>query len=294
MALSESRRILVFGRDGQVASAFRKVFPSAAFIPSSECNFENLQTVDRVLKEYRPSIVVNPAAYTQVDKAESDVDRASAVNSRAPRLIADWCASNNSSLIHFSTDYVYTGDGDQAWSESDLTGPRNIYGQTKLKGENAVRESGCHHLILRTSWVYSSVGKNFVLTMVRLAQERENLKVVSDQVGAPTFAEDLAHLTGSMIQNKRFQEISGVFNIANSGTTTWYEFANVIFSKLRSKGIELKVRIVEPIASSDYPTPAARPLNSRLDLSKLASQFGLVPRLWDLALDDCLKQIVGR
>lgn len=280
--------VLVFGTNGQVSRALRSYFPQALFISRAECDFEKTVQITEVLEKYRPNLIINPAAYTEVDKAETEGERAELINARAPAIIAQWCAERNASLVHYSTDYIYQGSGQKCWSEQDPVDPQNAYGTTKLHGEEAIRQSGCHHVILRTSWVYDSSGKNFFTTMLRLGRERELLRVVNDQIGAPTYAVDLAEATKRMCDESNFSRGSGVFNLANAGSTSWYGFASLIFEILRSKGVDLKVVNVEPILSSDYPTPAKRPLNSRLDTQKFKETFGFELRAWDAAVRACL------
>jgi dTDP-4-dehydrorhamnose reductase len=235
--------------------------------------------------------VINPAAFTEVDRSEREFELALTVNAEAPGEIARWCAMNGSSLIHYSTDYVYNGQGSEPWDEASATQPINKYGASKLAGEEAVRASGCHHLVLRTSWVYSGVGKNFLLTMLKLGREREVLKIVGDQIGAPTYAGDLAEATLKIARHEKFQEHSGIFHVVNAGETSWYGFALAIFEEMRRRGQELKLREVLEIPSSEYPLPAPRPHNSRLRGDKLFAAFGVQLRDWRSALTSCMIEI---
>ena len=284
-------RVLVFGREGQVSSALSNLMPDAQFTARDTCDLERPEDIERELNQHRPRVVINPAAYTAVDAAESDRDRALRVNAEAPGVMARWCKRHAASLIHFSTDYVYPGTGREPWTELDATGPLNVYGESKLEGERAIEACGGHHLILRTSWVYDAFGQNFVRTMLRLGREREELQIVDDQIGAPTYALDLAVATLKILTHPQFLRSSGRFNIANVGQTSWFEFARVIFARWRALGQSLKVESVRAISSAEYPTPARRPQNSRLNTDKLDRQFGIRLRPWDEALVAALEQL---
>jgi dTDP-4-dehydrorhamnose reductase len=280
--------VLIFGKTGQVAQSLCHFFPEAISIGKDRADFQNPSSVVPVLNEFKPQLVINAAAYTEVDKAEIEPGRAQAINADAPFEIADWCKINGSSLIHYSTDYVYPGTGDSPWLETDRTDPVNRYGRTKLSGEKAILESGCHALILRTSWIFSETGRNFVKTMIKLGSEKKSLSVVNDQIGSPTYAKDIAEATLKISTHTRFQETSGIYNIANGGWTSWHDFAKVIYDALPNYGVDVKLKHLVPIASAQYPTPARRPLNSRLDMRKLRSDFNVDLRPWREALDVCL------
>jgi dTDP-4-dehydrorhamnose reductase len=290
--------ILFFGKQGQLAQSFQACEPAglkgrAVYISSVEANFEKLQAISGVLDRYSPSIVVVCSAYTQVDKAEEERELAFMINSKAPGEIARWCAKNDALMIHFSTDYVFNGQGTAPWKESDQPAALNYYGESKLLGERAVQDSGCRHLIFRTSWVVSEYGKNFVRTMLRLGKEKEVLRIVNDQHGAPTYAPDLAAAVWALIARvlQGEQLSSGVFHLAGQGETTWAAFAEAIFEEARLLGLELRVKMVEGIPTSEYPTPAARPLNSRLDQSRASSLLGLRMPYWHESLRLCLKRM---
>lgn len=283
--------IVVFGTEGQVARSLRILEPEAIYVSRAECDFTRPEQIRPYLERVRPRLVINPAAFTDVDRAEKDFAEALSVNAESPAEIARWCAASGASLVHYSTDYVYSGDGENFWRESDPTHPLNKYGESKWRGEQAVTASGCHHVILRTSWVYSPFGKNFVRTMIRLGQEREALRVVNDQIGSPTYAFDLAEATVKICAHPNFKNTSGVFNTVNSGTTSWYGLAAETFKLMREFGEPLKVQKLEPIPAREYPLPAARPSNSRMNTEKLEQIFGVKLRAWDLALKACLEEM---
>lgn len=283
--------VLVFSSEGQLALSLRKLLPEAIFVPHAECDFAEPQNVVRVLDSIRPHLVINPAAYTQVDQAEKEKSLAQKINADSPREIANWCARNSASMIHFSTDYVYDGGGVEVRDELEAPSPLSHYGFTKLLGDQAIARSGCHHVILRTSWVFSPWGKNFVRTMLKLGGERTSLSIVADQVGAPTYAPDLAAAAFAIAAHPEFKKHEGVFHCTNSGFTSWFGFAEEIFRQARRQGFELKVNQVHPISTSAYPTPAKRPLNSRLSLERLERCFGVRMRPWGIALEECLTQL---
>lgn len=286
--------VLVFGSEGQVSRSLKDYFPDANFINRSQCDLGHKEQIMATLEKFRPKIVINPAAYTQVDLAEDEPDKAFAINANAPGAISKWCQSAGASLIHFSTDYVFSGDSITPWEESDLTQPLCVYGASKRKGEEAIEKSGCHFYILRTSWVFSPFGKNFVKTMIALGQSRDEICVVADQIGAPTSALDLAMAIKQICDHPDFFKKSGIYHITNSGEVSWYGFAQAIFSSLREKNFLLKVASVEPIATSAYPTKAKRPLNSRLNNSKLKEDFSIELGEWRVALNEVLEQLLER
>jgi dTDP-4-dehydrorhamnose reductase len=237
-----------------------------------------------------PELIVNPAAYTAVDNAETDRDAAFAINAAAPGVIAAWAAGHRVPFIHFSTDYVFDGSGNKPWREGDVTGPLNVYGESKLAGELAVRHSGASTLIVRTSWVYSAGGKNFLRTMVNLMREKPELRVVGDQNGAPTSAHQIASAVAAIVHShvadlpRAFAASEGVVHLAAAGVTSWHGFAEAILAGLRTRDMPAATRNIARIASEDYPVKAQRPLNSRLDLSRLRDVFGIAPEPWNTAL----------
>jgi dTDP-4-dehydrorhamnose reductase len=230
-------------------------------------------------------MIVNAAAYTAVDRAEAEPDVAQAVNGRAPGVLAEECARTGALLVHYSTDYVFDGLKPIPYEESDAVAPLNVYGATKLAGENAIRESGCRHLILRTSWVYSANGSNFLLTMLRLFRERAEVRVVDDQVGAPTSARLIAHTTVDLLNAGAFEQHS-LLHLTASGHASWFQFAQAI--KASTAAWRANEPKLVPIPSSGYPTPARRPLNSRLSLSRTQQILGRTLQTWEDGLRECL------
>lgn len=285
--------ILVFGKTGQLAQAFFEILKDATFLDRNAADFTEPEKILAALEKYKPQIVINTTAYTSVDKAEDEKELCFKINHVSVKTIANWCALNKAIFVHYSTDYVFSGYGEIAYQEDDSTQPINTYGLSKYEGEKAITNSGCQHLIFRTSWVYSHIGKNFVLTMLKLAQDRDVLKIVSDQVGSPTYAPDLANLSLAALNKslKMNSFPSGIYHLSGTGFTNWYGFAEEIFGVASSLGFHLKVTSVLPITSDDYPTPAKRPKNSRLDQSKFLNTFGLQSPQWQNSLKICLLKI---
>jgi dTDP-4-dehydrorhamnose reductase len=284
-------RILVTGTNGQVGGAIlaalsghRSVLPA----PREVLDLANPEEIAGRLDDLKPDIVINPAAYTAVDRAEDEHELAFRVNAAAPRAIASWAAHHAVPLIHFSTDYVFDGSGNRAWREDDRTGPLNIYGASKLEGEKAVRAARGPHLIIRTSWVYAVHGTNFLRTIARLARERDVLRIVADQIGSPTSA---ALIAGTVVQILNAGDLVDAFARARScvhvtarGETSWHGFAQAIVAGLKSRGAKIKTERIEAIATADYPTKAQRPLNSRLSLGRLVDVFNVKTADWQMAL----------
>lgn len=252
-----------------------------------------------MVRRVAPQLIVNAAAYTAVDRAEKEHDLAMAVNAAAPAILAEEAERIGAGIVHYSTDYVFDGSGTRPWREEDTTGPLNAYGHSKLAGEEAIRASGAAHLILRTSWVYAARGSNFVRTMLRLGQERPELRVVADQHGAPTAARVIADMTGQILAQaggefaKFLAERGGTTHLCCRGETTWHGLATAIFEFARKHGISLAVQNVEPIRTEEYPTPARRPANSRLDCGRLRERFGLTAPAWQEALSLCVQEMVS-
>jgi dTDP-4-dehydrorhamnose reductase len=249
----------------------------------------------QTVRELRPDVIVNAAAHTAVDKAESEVDLARTLNAAAPAALAQAAAETGAWLVHYSTDYVFNGSGNTPWQEGDATGPLGVYGQTKLEGEQAIAASGCKHLIFRTSWVYAARGGNFAKTMLRLAQERERLTVINDQHGAPTGADLIADVTAHAIRSAQHKpELAGLYHLVAGGETTWHGYASHAIAHARELRPDLgwKVNDIAPVETSAFPTPAKRPQNSRLNTLKLQQAFGLNLPHWQLGVDRLLAEIL--
>ena len=282
-------KILVFGRVGQVGWELRHklaCFGPVTSVEYPEVDFSRPDTIRAAVREAVPTVIINAAAYTAVDKAETAPEPAWAINATGPGLIAEEAKRLNALMIHYSTDYVYDGGKEGPWVETDSTGPLNVYGQTKLAGDQAIAASGCDHIILRTSWVYGARGANFLLTMLRLARERAELRIVDDQTGSPTTSECIAQATAQILSQVLapigggLNGRSGVYHITSAGFTTWFSFAKQFLSRLGEACPRLT-----PIATSEYPVPALRPVNSVLSCAKLAETFGVHMPEWQHALD---------
>jgi len=298
-------KILLFGKGGQVGWELqRSLAPLGEVIAldhdsTSLCgNFADLAGLAATIRAVAPDVIVNAAAHTAVDKAESEPELARALNALAPGVLADEAQKLGAWLLHYSTDYVFDGSGDTPRRESDPTGPLSVYGRTKLEGEQAVARCS-RHLIFRTSWVFAARGANFAKTMLRLAGERESLSVIADQVGAPTGAELLADVTAHALRTVRsrpadFADLAGVYHLVAGGETSWHGFACHVLEYARSRGQHLKVApdAVRAITTADYPTPARRPLNSRLDTTRLRQTFGVCLPDWKIAVDRMLDEIL--
>lgn len=259
-----------------MARALAAYLPDAIYLSSEQTPFTETQKILKALDQHRPSFVINAAAYTAVDKAESEKELALQVNATAPGVIAEWCKNNAATLIHFSTDYVFDGSGEKPWVETDTPNPVNWYGHTKLEGEKLVQASGCTYYIFRISWVYSDWGHNFANTIRRLACERKELRIVADQWGAPTHAMDVAKTVVELaqkIQNNLTCPKPGLYHLRFAPYCTWYDFALKIIEEARQKGLPVIVEKVIPITTQDYPTPARRPMNSRLETTSCFLQI---------------------
>lgn len=297
-------KILLFGKNGQVGWELQpSLAPLGELIAldrNSQMHCGDLSDLDGIaetVRDLQPDIIVNAAAYTAVDKAESEPELAEMINAQAPAVLAKAAQSYGAWLVHYSTDYVFDGSGDQSWSEDDAVNPLSVYGKTKLEGEQAIQASGCLHLIFRTSWVYAARGHNFAKTMLRLAQQREQLSVINDQIGAPTGAELIADVTAHAIRVAQSRQVvSGTYHLVASGETSWFDYAAYVFDFARKAGIDLKLpeEGLQPISTSQYPTPAQRPLNSRLNTKKLQSAFDLTLPAWQLGVERMLTEIHGQ
>lgn len=287
--------ILLAGKNGQVGWELARTLLPLGRVRAfghAELDLADAAAVRRRLDELRPGVIVNAAAYTAVDKAESETELANAVNAAAPALLAQEAARRGALLIHYSTDYVYDGAKAAPYVESDPTGPLGAYGRSKLAGEAGIRAAGCDHLIFRTSWVYAARGANFLRTILRLAAEREELRIVADQVGAPTWARLIAEATAHALRQAMQERSSGtfdsgVFHLAAAGETSWHGFASAIVA---GRG-GLRVKQVTPITTVEYPLPAPRPANSRLDTGAFRARFGLTLPDWREGLQLCLEEI---
>ena len=285
-------RILLTGVTGQVGAAMRDRLARFGTLVTADRHRLDLAHPERVasvLDDIAPDLIVNPAAYTAVDRAEDDRELAFRVNAEAPAAMARWAAPRAVPLIHFSTDYVFDGGGERPWREDDPTGPLSVYGASKLAGEDALRSAGGPHLVIRTSWVYAANGANFLRTIARLARERDELGIVSDQIGAPTSASLIADAVTKIMGAEgpiceRFRASRGLLNVAAAGETSWHGFAVAIVEGLKARHVGLRVKTVRPIRTEDYPTKARRPANSRLDLSRLRQVFGVATPEWRDAL----------
>lgn len=285
--------ILLLGGNGQVGWELRRTL--APLGPVRALERADIDLADRdalvaLIRDTKPALIVNAAAYTAVDRAESDVEAAMAVNGVAPGILAEEAKSLGIGLVHYSTDYVFDGTGDRPYREDDAAAPLNAYGRSKLAGENAVRASGCDHLIFRTSWVYSMHGANFLLTMRRVAGELEELRVVDDQIGAPTWARMVAEATGMVLAAcpEGLSDRGGTYHLTAAGSASWRGFASAIVDWMRESGQPLRCRRVLPIPTADYPTPARRPANSLLDGAKLREAFGILLPDWREQLRLCV------
>lgn len=275
-------RILLTGRDGQLGRALSRALPALGELRAlsrAELDISDEEALLATLQSVSPQVIVNAAAYTAVDRAEQELDAAQAVNAQAPAQMAEWAASRGAILVHFSTDYVFDGAKPEAYVETDEPCPLSAYGHSKLAGEEAIRQSGCNHLIFRTSWVFSGEGSNFVKTILRLASERETLRVVTDQIGSPTSTRLLAEITCAAL-SKRIA--GGTYHAACSGSESWHGFARQIVWGALARGIRTSLTpdAIEAIASRDYPQSAQRPLNSRLNTQKLSRALGLQMPPW--------------
>ncbi len=288
-------KILLFGKGGQVGWELqRSLVPlgevvALDFDSTDYCgNFTNLAGLADTVRAIKPDVIVNAGAHTAVDKGEAEPDLVRTINSLAPGALATAAANIGAWLVHYSTDYVFDGSGSKPWLETDTPAPLSVYGHTKLEGEQLIQASGCKHLIFRTSWVYAARGGNFAKTMVKLAQERQKLKVVDDQIGAPTSAELLADVTAHAIRHTLARpaatsaHLSGVYHLVASGETSWFEYAKEVVALVQNEKYDIKIiaNVIEPVPSSVYPTAAHRPLNSRLNTAKLQNTFDLTLPHW--------------
>lgn len=291
-------KILLLGKDGQVGRELqRTLLPLGEVIALGRhgADLSDLEALHATLEAHRPDVIVNAAAYTAVDKAESDRDMAAQINFRAVSALAKYAKARDALLTHYSTDYVFDGASGSPHTEVDLVGPQSVYGATKLAGETAITDSGCRAIVFRTSWVFSSHGSNFLKTILRLAQTKSSLNVVADQFGAPTSAELIADVTALAVNGyHRNQFADGIYHLAASGEASWCEFARYIVSQASARGAALQLTAdgINAIPAADYPTPAKRPQNSRLNTSKLSQALQLQLPHWTAHTDRAIDQLI--
>lgn len=298
------RKILLTGKNGQVGWELQRTLAPLGDVVAvgyQEMDLADPDSIRRMIRDVRPHLIVNPAAYTAVDKAESEPDLAMAINGVAPGVMAEEAKRLNAAVIHYSTDYVFDGAKERPYAEDDAPNPLNVYGRTKLAGEQAIQAAGAPHLILRTSWVYGARGRNFLLTILRLAREKSELKIVDDQVGAPTWARLLAEVTSQIVaqhssplcrQAIPISDVSGIYHAVPTGSTSWHGFAAKILENVFVHAGQTPPKLV-PIPTSDYPLPAVRPRNSCLSSEKLTCAFGLAIPSWEDSLTMCLQEMYG-
>ena len=297
-------KILLLGKNGQVGWELQRSLAPLGQVLALDrhstdfCgDLSHPERLAQTVHDWRPDVIVNAAAHTAVDKAESEPDVARCLNATAPAALAQAAAAIGAWLVHYSTDYVFNGQGDQAWQEGDATGPLSVYGQTKLEGEQAIVASGCNHLIFRTSWVYAARGGNFAKTMLRLAGERERLTVIDDQHGAPTGADLIADVTAHALVHAMIDPaagLSGIYHLVAAGETSWHGYASHVIAQARQiqPVLALKVTDIAPVPTSAFPTPAKRPLSSRLSTHKLQQAFGMVLPPWQQGVNRMLAEIL--
>ncbi len=302
-------KILLFGKGGQVGWELQRSLSvlgevvALDFDSTQHCgDFSKLTGLADTVRAVQPQVIVNAAAHTAVDKAESEPKLARTLNALAPQVLAQEAKRINAWLVHYSTDYVFNGSGDTPWKETDTPAPLSVYGQTKWEGEQLIQDTGCQHLIFRTSWVYAARGGNFAKTMLRLAKEREHLTVIDDQIGAPTGADLLADVTAHAIRHvlsplrHNFLTPSGIYHVAAGGHTSWHGYVRFVLDAAHKAGVVLKATSdsVDPIPTSAYPTPARRPHNSRLDTTLLQNTFGLNLPHWQSGVARMLTEILEK
>jgi dTDP-4-dehydrorhamnose reductase len=296
-------KILLLGKNGQVGWELQRSLAPLGELVSLDrhlvdglCgDLSNLEALRATIRQVKPDVIVNAAAYTAVDKAESETELADRVNGFASGVMAEEAASLDAWLVHYSTDYVFNGQGVMPWQETDAVAPVNHYGSSKLAGEQAIIASGCKYLIFRTSWVYGARGNNFAKTMLRLAKDREVLSVIADQIGAPTGADLIADVTVLAIQQVlRRPELAGLYHLAAAGEVSWHGYASHVIDFAKAQGEELAVTTVNPIETTAYPTPARRPLNSRLNTQKLRDNFSLHLPDWQSGVTRMLREVLNK
>ncbi len=303
---SSAQRLLLLGANGQLGHQLAVSLQQLGEVKAltrAEVDLANpvalREVLGRIAKTFQPTVIVNAAAYTAVDKAQTETELAHAVNVASPAVLAELAKTWNATLVHYSTDYVFDGSGTQPWQESDTTHPLSVYGQTKRDGELAIAALCPKHLILRTSWVVGTHGGNFLKTMLRLAAERDALRVVADQIGAPTSTELLADVTVKLLQTMSDAADNdarwGIYHVAATGEVSWHGYAQHVIAGALQRGAQLKAspETVSPITTAEYPVPAPRPLNSRLNTRKLQTTFGMTLPAWQVGVDAILDQLIS-
>jgi dTDP-4-dehydrorhamnose reductase len=287
------KKVLLIGAKGQVGQELQLTLPQLGEVISigrEELDLTNSEKIGQLIREIHPDYLVNAAAYTAVDKAETEPELAYSINAKAPKIMAESAEKIKAKFLHISTDYVFDGRKNTPYLETDLTNPLGVYGQSKLRGEEEIKTVNSQAIILRTAWVYGSYGKsNFVKTMLRLGKEREELKVVVDQVGSPTWAKDIAAAITQLLINA--DNPAGIYNFTNSGIASWFDLTKAIFEEAKISGIPLKIQRVIPITTAEYPTPAVRPAYSVLSGQKISQQLDYIPPYWRDSLKAMLNQI---
>lgn len=297
-------KILLFGKGGQVGWELQRSLACLGQLTAvgtqsaTLCgDFRDLDGIAATVRAVAPDVIVNAAAHTAVDRAESELELSHTLNAAAPAVLAREAASSGALLLHYSTDYVFNGSGETPWTEDDVTGPLSVYGRTKLEGEQLIAAAGCRHLIFRTSWVYAARGGNFAKTMLRLARERDRLAVVDDQIGAPTGADLIADVSAHAIRvGMQRRDLSGVYHLAAAGYTSWHGYARFVIESARAAGVDIKVAAeqIAAVGSEAFPAPAPRPKNSRLDTHKLQADFGLTLPHWQDGVARMLTEILDK
>lgn len=290
-------KILLFGKDGQVGRELQRTllpFGHVIALNRQNADLQNLPELNRILEATSPDLIVNAAAYTAVDKAETDTETAFKINAKAVAIMAGYASQNNALLVHYSTDYVFDGQKSGAFVETDATNPLGVYGLSKKMGEEVIAQSRCKALIFRTSWIFSSHGNNFIKTILRLANEKNSLNIVADQFGAPTSAELIADVTALAIAGYRSGSLtSGIYHLTATGETNWHQFAHHIVDRALANGLHLQLdqSQIRAITTEEYPVPAKRPKNSRLDTTLLSSKLGLKLPDWTIHVNRTLDQL---
>ena len=296
-------KILLLGKNGQVGWELQRALAPLGEVIALDfdspgpltADFSKPESLAATVRAVAPQLIVNAAAHTAVDKAESEPALARALNTTSPAVLAREAAASGAWLMHYSTDYVFDGSGTLPWREDSATGPLSVYGATKLEGEEAIRASGCRHLIFRTSWVYAARGGNFAKTMLKLAQERETLTVIDDQIGSPTGADLLADLTAHALRAAAVRpELAGTYHAVAGGETSWHGYAEHVIEFARAAGLPIKVAAdaIAPVPTSAFPTPARRPANSRMATNKLCGTFGLRLPRWQAGVERMLAEVI--